>query len=224
VTSLKLVILVLFTANIFLLGLEASKPRVVEEPSRKMTPNAEQGVPGIRLVSELGDTATDEQCFTVGPFETEATVDAIKGMLLQYTSKVSSRESEAFVDRGYWVYLPPFEDELGAREAVQALYKAGLDDVGVIKNGEFDNSVSLGYFISQSNARQRRDQIREMGYEAEFRIHREDEFRYWVDYQQKTGVEYASNVLADFVPEDLHRATACADESKAASLEAPASL
>jgi hypothetical protein len=102
------------------------------------------------------------------------------------------------------------EKEQLANEAVNTLYAAGLDDVAHIREGEFNNSVSLGYFISQSNATTHRDKIREMGFPAEFRIQRQDESRFWVDYEQQTGVEYASRVLAGFVPSELHMPTSCA--------------
>jgi hypothetical protein len=70
--------------------------------------------------------------------------------------------------------------------------------------------VSLGYFINQSNAAQHRDRIRDLGFPAEFRIQRDDEFRYWVDYKQQSGDEYASRLLDDLIPSQLHHPTACA--------------
>lgn len=210
-TSFKLIILVLFTTNILLLGLEASKPPPEENQNVISPATAPPGLPGIILLSEIAATepgSLEHQCFTVGPFETRATAEAIVEMLWAHASLVTSRETEAFVDRGYWVFLPPFADEQAARQVVNTLYKAGLD-AGLIINGEFNNSVSLGYFISQSNARNHRDRLREMGFEAEFRIQRADEPRYWVDYQQQTGVEFASRLLTGLVPAELHRSTAC---------------
>jgi hypothetical protein len=210
-TTIKLIVLVLFTTNMLLFGLEASKPPVSQPAESTAVISNASNIPGIRLISELdindfGDR--NRQCFTIGPFESAETVDAIVEMLTEFASRAGPRETEAFVDRGYWVYLPPYEDEQGARQAIEILYDAGMD-VGLISNGEFDNSVSLGYFISQDNARKQRDRVREMGFPAEFKIQREDESRFWVDYEQEAGSEYASRVLADLVPADLHRPTAC---------------
>jgi hypothetical protein len=169
-------------------------------------------LPEIRLLSEIDPDhggAFGRQCFTVGPFETRATMEAISGLLKEHSTRVSQRETTAFVDRGFWVYLPPYTGEREARQAVGDLYDAGLDDVAVIRDGEWDLSVSLGYFTSQSNAIRHRDAVRELGFPAEFRITRHDEPRYWVNYEQQAGVEYASRVLASYVPPDLHRMTAC---------------
>ena len=111
------------------------------------------------------------------------------------------------------MYLPPYADERAAREAVKVLYDAGFEDVTIIMNGEWDNSISLGYYIEQSNAMMRKDQVRAMGFEAQTRIQRDDENRYWVDYEQRAGVEFASRIIADMVPAGLHRATACPEPS-----------
>ena len=211
---LRIIIIALLAANLLLLGLEASKPPLdTSNDLETRTPQADP-LPGIRLLSELADVDSGQlnrQCFTIGPFEGRATVDAIVEMLGAYTAALSSRETEAFVDRGYWVYLPPYDDEQGARRVVKTLYDAGFEDATVIKNGIWNNSVSLGYFINQSNAMVRKDRVREMGFNAETRIQREDESRFWVDYEQRTGVEYASRILGDMVPPGLHRATACAE-------------
>jgi hypothetical protein len=221
VTKLKLIILVMFTGNILLLGLEASKPPVEPIATGGATVSQQQDVPGLRLLSELSSEDAESgssQCFTVGPFESRTTVDAIVEMLNEYSTDARFRETEAFVDRGYWVFLPAYDDEKSARQAVESLYSAGLEDVSLIQNGDWNNSVSLGYFISQSNAAQHRDRIREMGFPAEFRIQRDDEFKYWVDYKQQSGDEYASRLLIDLVPAQLHHPTACAsDESPSES-------
>jgi hypothetical protein len=211
-SRLKIFILVLVTLNILLIGLEVSKPSSIKVPSEQSVGAHNSDVPSIRLLSELdgfSKESLNKQCFAVGPFESEETVNAIVELLQGYTTKVASRQTNAFVDRGFWVYLPAFEEELLAREAVNVLYIAGLDDVALILGGEFNNSVSLGYFINQSNATTHRDRIRELGFPAEFRIRREDESRFWVDYGQETGFEYASRVLADFVPPELHMPTSC---------------
>lgn len=198
-------------ANSLLLVLEASKPKVPEPLTNQPAPSS-ASLPEIHLLGELDPGHGGEfgrQCFTVGPFETRATVQAISEMLKAHSTTVSDRQTEASVDRGYWVYLPPYPDERSAREAVQVLYEAGIDDVAVISNGQWNLSVSLGYFTSQVNAARRQDRVRELGFPAGFQVRRHDEPRYWVDYEQQAGVEYASRVLASFVPPELHRMTAC---------------
>jgi len=210
-SRLKLAVIALVAGNCLLLLLEASKAPVAEPVAQQATAR-HAGLPEILMLSELEpgrDGAFGRQCFTVGPFETRATAEAITGMLRAYSTRVSDRATEAFVDRGYWVYLPPYPDERSAREAVRSLYDAEFEDVAIIRDGEWNLSVSLGYFISQDNAVRRRDLARERGFPAEFNIQRHDEPRFWVDYEQQAGVEYASRVLSSLVPPELHRMTAC---------------
>lgn len=222
---LKLLIIALVAANLLLLGLEASKPPANVDSDASTAQSQISNLPEIRLLSELDGMDTQQfsrQCFTVGPFETRPTMDAIVEMLNGFASNVSSRETEAFVDRGYWVYLPPYPDEQGGRQAVKILYDAGYDDVFVVNNGDWNHAVSLGYFITQSNAIAHRDRISELGFEAEMRIQRDDESRFWVEYEQQAGDEYASRVLAELVPAELHRPIACSEEPASEGTDANA--
>jgi hypothetical protein len=223
---LKLIILALLAGNILLVGLEASKPTAGRSPSVEAEPASPVELPEIRLLSEIPvmeSVRLTRQCFTVGPFEASPTADAIVEMLREHATRVSPRETEAFVDRGYWVYMPAYPDEMRARQAVKSLYGAGLEDVSLIKEGEWHNSVSLGYFISQSNAMKHRDRVRKLGFEAQFRIQRDDESRFWVDYEQQMGVEDASRVLSGLVPAELHRPTACPENQPSTEAEPAAS-
>jgi len=222
---LKLLIIALVAGNLLLLGLEASKPTASDNTSAAAAESQASQLPEIRLLSELDGMDSHQlsrQCFTVGPFESRPTVDAIVEMLDGFASNVSPRETEAFVDRGYWVYLPPYPDEQGGRQAVKILYDAGYDDVFVVNNGDWDHAVSLGYFIAQSNAIAHRDRISELGFEAEMRIQRDDESRFWVEYEQQAGDEYASRVLAELVPAELHRSIACGEEPVLDNIDANA--
>jgi hypothetical protein len=214
-TTLKLIILALFAGNIFLIGLEASKQPGPVRAAPIEVQSKVADAPTISLLSELETESGVQsafQCYSVGPFESRDTVDAIAEMLQTHASSVSARETEAFVDRGFWVYLPPFDDEVSAVRAMNSLYDAGLDDLSVLKDGEWNHSVSLGYFVNQPNAIKHKQIVQEMGYPAEIRIQRDDESRFWVDYQQQTGVEYASRILAGLVPAELHRSTVCAND------------
>lgn len=209
--TLKLGIVMMLATNIVLLGMEASKapeprPGAAPDPSRTAII-----LPDIVLRSELPEPPAPEQfCFTIGPFEADTTAEAVAGLLQSHHYSGLVRETEAFVDRGYWVYLPPFGNEPAARGTLQQLHDAGLEDVALMRNGDWNLSISLGYFIEQSNALARRDHLRAMGFPAEMRIQREDEARYWVDYQRPlTAQATAESLLDGLVPAELHREIAC---------------
>lgn len=214
--TLKLGIVMMFAANILLLGMAASRATGKPDPAVPAPAQALRAVPDIVLRSELSEApapVATPACFTIGPFESGQTAEAISMLLTDNGYSSQARETEAFVDRGYWVYLPPFESERAARQALDDLYRAGLEDIALIRSGDWERSVSLGYFISQANALARRQEAAELGFDAEMRIQREDEPRYWVDYLQAPGERAtAKSLLADLVPIELHRDVACAQE------------
>lgn len=213
--ALKLGAIVMVATNLVILGLQASKP---PQPSSAPDATAEQvheELPSIQVLSELDEGAPGappQACFTVGPFESSETAAAISELITEHAAAVSSRQTEAFVDRGYWVYLPPFESARAGSLAVEALLEAGIEDIALIRHGRWNLAVSLGYFIEQSNAVRRRQQARALGMDAQMIVRRDDEVRYWVDYVQGLGVGYASRVLDGLVPPGLHHQTACDDE------------
>jgi len=210
--SIRFFVVALVTVNLLLLGVEASKPGArAASTLRQIVPVAED-VPRLRTVDEITtitEPGTGLECFTVGPFENSSTSNVVADLLGSYASSVNQRATEAFVDRGYWVYLPPAATPLEGQTALNRLLDAGIEDVRLMESGDFDNAVSLGYFFEQLNAVRRREAIEGMGFEVEIRIQRDDETRYWVDYRQLAGVEYGYRILADVIPADLHRQTAC---------------
>ncbi|MBT8062330.1 MAG: hypothetical protein HKO64_02105 [Xanthomonadales bacterium] len=216
--STRIFVVTLLAVNLLLLGIEASKPRVQAGSQTDQLNLGADEVPGLVTVSEMPETPSIDhglECFTVGPFENARTSGVIAQMLGDHASRVDQRTTEAFVDRGYWVYLPPVASVLEGKAAVNQFLDAGIEDVRLLESGEFNNAVSLGYFFEQSNAARRRDLARAMGFEVEMKIQRQDETRFWVDYRQLAGVEYAYRILADVVPGELHRQTICPNPAQA---------
>jgi hypothetical protein len=216
---LRIVVIALVAANLLLLVLEASKGPRVKEPVAESAPpsSLDPRLPGIQLLSELSDDgigATQfSNCFTVGPFETVELLEQARAGLAGLVETVSSRQTEAVVERGYWVYLPPFgtfEEALGMARTMRA---AGITDVNALRDGDWGNSLSLGYFVNETNATARRDQIRNQGFDAQTRIQRDTEPRYWLDYEQLTGSQYAAQVLSDSIAPGLHRSIPCVSVS-----------
>lgn len=212
--ALKLGAIVMVATNLMILGLQASKP---PQPSPAPDVTAEQAheeLPSIRLLSELDEVpaeAAPQSCFIVGPFESSETAAAISELIAEQAAGVATRQTEAFVDRGYWVYLPPFDSARAGSRAVEALLELGIEDIALIEQGRWNRAVSLGYYIEQSNAVRRRQQVRALGMDAQMIVRRDDEVRYWVDYVQRLGAGYASRVLDGLVPPGLHHPTACED-------------
>lgn len=210
--SIRFFVVALVAINLLLLGVEASKPGARAASESQQASSASVSIPRLRTVDEITTVAEPGaglECFTIGPFENAQTTGVIAELLGSYASRVDRRETEAFVDRGYWVFVPPAATPLEGQAALDRLLDAGVEDVRLMESGEFSNAVSLGYFFEQPNATRRREMAMDLGFDVEIKIQRQDETRYWVDYRQLAGVEYGYRILADVVPVDLHRQTAC---------------
>ncbi len=193
---LRLMVLILLACNLLLVGLHvASAPHDRPEPVIDAPP-LPPGVPELQLVDELapedrpgfGDA---RQCFSAGPFETVPTLVRAREALGPAVQDITERQSEALVELGYWVALPPMADFAEAGKAMQGLQKAGLQDMAVVTDETGEFRVSLGYFLEEANARRRRDHARSLGFEAETRLQRETQLRYWLDYA------FTDDALAD---------------------------
>ena len=91
------------------------------------------------------------------------------------------------IRRGYRVFLP----SPGSREAALGLARQlsarGLSDYYVVTAGEAQNSVSLGLYRDENNARARLDQVRAQGFDAQLEPRNDELPKYWIDVDLPRG-------------------------------------
>lgn len=218
----RLIVIALLAVNLVLLGYAAV--RVV--PTQTMLANTPDpvspprrwppGTPEIQLLAEMPapETAADPErlCWSVGPFETPASRDAVREVLLDGVGAIVDRQSEALVELGYWVTLPSYPSMAAAVTGMQELTRAGLHDIAVVTDDTGQYRISLGYFLQESNARRRRNQLRDLGYEAETRLQREAQPRYWLDVETTPSSDFER---PDAIDASLFRAIPCGAGSAA---------
>ena len=188
---LRIIVISLFVANVLLVGFQASRPTVQTEAAANMIEATDSNIPTIHLFSEMmqdqGLMSGNRQCFSLGPFHDIEDMHDVRGRLQEISLSTNERLTQALVEKGYWVYLRPYETLLKANEVLFALQALGLKDIGVIYDGEQSNSISLGYFLRQENALKRKQGLEEKGYKPVMRVQRQAEPRYWLDYEQNPG-------------------------------------
>jgi len=188
---LRILVISLLVANLLLLGFQCSKPEVQTETVVKQTVVEDTSIPTIHLLSEMMQDqdlmAGNRQCFSLGPFHTSEDRDDVRALLQEVSASISERETQALVEKGYWVFMSPYESLLEANQALISLQALGLKDIGVIYNGEWKNAISLGYFLRQENAQRRKKSLEERDYTPSIRVQRQSESRYWLDYEQYPG-------------------------------------
>jgi hypothetical protein len=189
---LRIIVISLVVANLLLLGFQSSNPVAEQEAARPAAAAVEDSrIPTIHLFSEMmqdqGLLSGNRQCFTLGPFHSPEDRDDVLARLSAVSTRIAERQTEALVDKGFWVYMPPYASLLEANKALLSLQALGLKDVAIIYDGEWKNSISLGYFLRQENAQRRKRGLEERGFRPTMRIRRQAEPRYWLDYEQEPG-------------------------------------
>lgn len=212
----RILVIALLAGNLLLAGFRVAGETGEPFPGADAPEPLPAGLPSIQLASELPAPPPAQgpalHCHTVGPFETEEGMWRAHAALDRYTVELRQRETEALMELGYWVALPPFATFADAGEALRGLKAAGLTDVAVVNNEPGEFHVSLGYFLEEANARRRRDAVRALGFEAVTRLQRETQIRWWLDYAQPAQAAPAAELLADVLAAGLHREIPCAGE------------
>jgi hypothetical protein len=218
---LRIFVISLVVANLLLLGFQSSKPTAPVQPRASRAAVVDADIPTIHLFSEMLDDQGlidgNRRCFSLGPFHSAEDRDAMYNRLLEVAEEVNERQTQALVEKGYWVFMPPYESLLDANQALLALQALGLQDIGVIYSGEWENAVSLGYFLRQENAVRRKQDLEERGYAPMMRVQRQSEPRYWLDYEQKPGAGLIALDMQDRPNDFSSRATPCPERGSVAS-------
>jgi hypothetical protein len=210
---LRIIVISLFVANLLLLGFQGSRPAAGPETTTSQEVTQDSNIPKLYLFGELARDQElmtgNRQCYSLGPFHTIEGMEEVQGRLEVVASSIDERQTQAFVEKGYWVYLPPYTSLLEANQVLLSLKALGLKDVGIIYTGEMKNSISLGYFLRQENAQRRKRGLEERGYEPLMRVQRQNEVRYWLDYEQMPGAELVSLDMQNLPNDFMQRAMPC---------------
>lgn len=170
-------------------------------PPRALPPASDQGVTELRLLSEQPVKAAArmppapapevaETCNTLGAFTTTADMRSAMQALSPHVSRIQYREEQVSHSHGFWVFLPATTGREAALDEARKLAAKGINDYYVVTAGDTQNTISLGLFDSESNAKNRVTKLQQMGFPAEVKQRVDTEPAYWVDYAVKTGTPF----------------------------------
>ena len=202
-TVLRMFVLGLLLVNIVLLAARALQPGgfSANEPVENEVKNTPR--PSIELLENLPvndaglehklSSESQEQpsaqaameppgCIRLGPFNSEDNLAVFQTEVVNILEIVQTRETESTVDKGYWVFLPPYPSRAEALKVVEQMSRAGAKDFYVVPRGITVNAVSLGVFRSMTRAERRQEQIRQLGLGLDIAIELQTEIesRYWL--------------------------------------------
>ncbi len=223
----RFLLIFLVLINFLLLGWFMANPtvtEVAESPLSGHTGSSAVEADNISEIKLLSEVETDDYsanlCASIGPLENTNIVRRLRDRLSAYTSLIRERQTEARVERGFWVYLPVAESREAAIEYASQLGSMGINDYFVVTSGEKQNAVSLGLFNDLPNAERRQKQLQALGFNPHLGARREYETHYWLDYQLLDDVESPWKNISRTVPDVSRYSIQCwEDEPDSVQLE-----
>jgi hypothetical protein len=190
----RVLFLILLALNVAVAVWWATRPA----PQAQVFSPTDPGIAELQLLSERDDAAMAAaaavaaepaqartgggQCYSTGPLSSETELRANVEQLNRLSARLQIREHSARVIRGYSVYLPAFENRDEALRGARQLSAAGLRDYYVVTAGEQENTISLGLFRQEENARRRLQQVQTLGFNARMSERADSEQQYWIDF------------------------------------------
>ena len=128
-------------------------------------------------------------CASFGPFADEAAVQTARGRLAGPGVQANVRSIGNANARGYNVYLPPLANRDAAVAMVERLRAAGFNDLLLRNDGEAANSIALGRFGAEANARSHQAALQAKGFAAQVAPIGGGVASYWLDVSAPTGFD-----------------------------------
>jgi hypothetical protein len=141
-------------------------------------------------------------CYAVGPFYLVSDVGRAAAVFEKGGVSAQQRAAAERKQAGFWVYIPPRPTLQEAREVLRTLKDKDIYDALIIAEGEKQNSISVGVYPVESQAKQRQDEIKTLGYKAVVEPLYRTQPQYWLDLELKDAHEIPagpwSKVREDF--------------------------
>ena len=121
------------------------------------------------------------RCVALGPFASDVDSRAARSALGNLVIRSRTRQETASVSHGWRVFLPPMDSREKANDMARRLQAKNVKDYFVVPAGPEPNSIALGVFNAQENARKRRDEVVALGFPARMAERVESTPSYWLD-------------------------------------------
>ena len=121
------------------------------------------------------------RCVALGPFASDVDSRAARSALGALVIRSRTRQETASVSHGWRVFLPPMDSREKATDMAKRLQAKNVKDYFVVPAGPEPNSIALGVFNAQENARKRRDEVVALGFPARMAERLDTTPSYWLD-------------------------------------------
>jgi len=180
------------------LSTEAPQLRQIQElpeSSRAVSPGDAEALNDLAAVK-----AGPPLCNLLGPYADIPAAESAAERLTALDVEARVRALEVSDGPGYWVYLPPEPSERAALARLHELQARQIDSY-IIPRGELAQGISFGMFSRDSLAQQRRDSLRELGYEARIREIERSHTETWVVVPLSQGRSLGDSLWRELLAE-----------------------
>jgi hypothetical protein len=147
----------------------APKPSTTQPlpPAQAITP-VTVPIPATQIeIATTPVTAPNNICLSWGPIPAHRVDDA--SLRLSHF-KLGERLSTLTTDSQggpYWVYLPPLKSKAEADDKLSALTNAGIKDITIVREGKWQNAISMGLYGKEAAANEHLTKLKQQGINAQ---------------------------------------------------------
>lgn len=145
------------------------------------------------------ESSQNESCFTLGPFRDLDELRSLTREIKFYVVETDFRGQEESELSLYWVYIKPEKNRKKAIETGNRLKDNKIKDFYVIREGEKNNGVSLGYFRNKNGAYRLTEKVKKLGFDVIVEPVFKTYTVYWLDYQLAGGVSIPEAIIGKYI-------------------------
>lgn len=158
----------------------------------------------VKIASEQDPAIEPEpvdRCFTLGPFRD---LEKLRGFIHDIKAYVATADFRGIEEKElsvYWVYLSPEASHSDAVALGAQLKEKKIKDFFIIRDGEKNHGISLGYFKNKNGAYGLAKRVKNLGFNVEVDPVFKSYINYWLDYQLADGVKVPKLVFDKYIQE-----------------------
>lgn len=153
-------------------------------------PPSPAGAPAAPTARAPAAAASIEDCFSLGPYASQAMATQAQALITDRVVRVRLREIPGTSASGYQVVIPPAATLEDAQALAARIGAAGFDDFLVVRQGDQANGIALGRYRSREAAERRLARVQAAGFDAALQpVGRAGPGLWWLDAGVAEGVD-----------------------------------
>jgi len=108
--------------------------------------------------------SVEEACYTLGPFRDLKKLHKVMRDIKPYVSGSGVRQRKEKERPIFWVYIKPASSRKEVKKKAMRLKKRKIKDYYIIREGDKNNGISLGYFKNRNSAYQLAKKVKKAGF------------------------------------------------------------